>query len=79
MSFSVKIYYQPKFVDSFTLSNARIVCESGNKIGLRLKGYSHRFNVNFSANSLNFGEVKLDSTLNRVLTLYNNSDSDTEF
>jgi hypothetical protein len=55
MSYSVKVNYQPKFVDTTTLSNAKIICDSGNQINLNLKGYSHRFNVSFSANSLNFG------------------------
>lgn len=77
MSYSVKVNYQPRFVDSSTISSAKVICESGNQINLNLKGYSHKFNVNFSANSINFGEIKLDSTLNKVLTLYNNSDLDT--
>jgi len=73
MSYSVKILYQPRFVDSHTLSLAKLTCESGNQINFNLKGYSHKFNVTFSNSSINFGEIKLDATLNKVLTIYNNS------
>lgn len=79
MSYAVKVLYQPKFVDSHTLSLAKLSCESGNQVSLNLKGYSHKFNVTFSNNSINFGEIKLDSTLSKVLTIYNNSELDTEF
>jgi hypothetical protein len=77
MLYSVKVNYQPKFVDTFTLSGAKLQCESGNEVNLNLKGYSHRFNVTFSTNSINFGEIKLETTLNKVLTIYNNSELDT--
>lgn len=59
------------------LSEVQIICESGNTINLRLKGNSKKFNVSMSTNSINFGEVKLDSTLNKVLTFFNNSDLET--
>jgi hypothetical protein len=55
MSYSVKILYQPRFADAHTLSLAKLNCESGNQINLNLKGYSHKYNVTFSNNSLNFG------------------------
>ena len=55
MSYAVKVLYQPKFVDTNTLSLAKLMCESGNQINLNLKGYSHKFNVTFSSNSINFG------------------------
>ena len=79
MSYAVKVFYQPKFVDCNTLSTARLNCQSGNQVSLNLKGFSHKFNVTFSASSINYGEIKLDTALSRVLTIYNNSELDTEF
>jgi hypothetical protein len=55
MSYAVKINYQPKFVDATTINNFKMVCESGNKIDLSLKGHSNRFNVAFNSSSINFG------------------------
>jgi hypothetical protein len=73
MSYAVKVNYQPKFVDTTTINNFNMVCESGNKIDLSLKGQSIRFNVSFNASSINFGEIKLDGTSTKVLTISNNS------
>lgn len=73
MSYAVKVYYQPKFVDCQTISTAKVNCQSGNQLNLSLKGHSRRFNVAFSTQSINFGELKLDSSLSKVLTIYNNS------
>ncbi len=56
-----------------------MICESGNQFNLNLKGHSKKFNVSFNVNSINFGEIKLDSSLNKVLTITNNSELDTEF
>ena len=55
MSYAVKVFYQPKFVDCQTISTAKINCQSGNQINLSLKGYSKRFNVTFNTQSINFG------------------------
>jgi len=73
MSYSVKILYQPKFVDCQTISTAKVSCQSGNQLNLSLKGHSRRFNVAFNTQSINFGELKLDSSLSKVLTIFNNS------
>jgi hypothetical protein len=79
MTYSVKVNYAPKFVDFKTITNAKMICESGNQFNLNLKGHSKKFNVSFNVNSINFGEIKLDSSLNKVLTITNNSELDTEF
>ena len=42
-------------------------------------GHSSKFNVYFQQNSLNFGEIKLDSSSAKVLTIINNSEMETEF
>lgn len=55
MSFSVKVNYSPGFADTKTTANFKIKCDSGNEIGLSLRGHSHRFRVNFNTNSINFG------------------------
>ena len=73
MSYAVKVLYQPKFVDAHTLSVAKLNCVSGNQVSLNLKGYSHKFKVTLSSNSINFGEIKFDATVSKVLTIYNNS------
>jgi hypothetical protein len=75
----VRVGFVPSFADTVINANFRIVCESGNSVPLRLKGTVRRFNVAFSTTSLNFGEIKLDSSCTKVLTLSNNSELNTEF
>lgn len=55
----MKVSFTPGFVDTMTIGNFKVICESGNELPLTLKGHSRRFNVSFSANTINFGEVKL--------------------
>lgn len=79
MSLAVRVSYLPRFTDWRSIGNFNVQCESGNQLPLSLKGASRRFNVYFSASSINFGEVKLDTTSTRVLTLTNDSELDTDF
>jgi hypothetical protein len=79
MSLAVKVSYLPGFADWRSISNFSVQCESGNQLPLSLRGSSRRFNAYFSSNSLNFGEVKLDTTSTRVLTITNDSELDTDF
>ena len=79
MSFAVKISFSPTFVDTKVTANFKIVCESGNVIPLSLKAFSRRFNVGFNTDSINFGEIKLENTSTKVLTLTNNSELSTDF
>jgi hypothetical protein len=74
MSFSVKINYSPNFVDLKTINNFNLICDHGNQIPLSLKGNSKRFNVYFNTNSINFGEIKLENTSTKVLTISNDSE-----
>jgi hypothetical protein len=73
MSFSLKVNYTPGFPDYKTIGNFKLICQSGNEINLSLKGQSKRFKVSFNTNSINFGEIKLESSLNKVLTITNDS------
>ena len=73
----MKITFAPGFVDTRIIANFKVVCTSGNTLPLSLKGYSRRFNVAFNSNSINFGEIKLDNTCTKVLTLTNNSELST--
>lgn len=50
-----------------------MICENGNEQNLDCKGYSNRFQVYFTATSINFGEIKLDTSSNKVLTIMNDS------
>jgi hypothetical protein len=74
MSFAVKVNFTPQFVDAKTISNPMLITNSGNETKLSLKGYSSRFKVSFNTNSINFDEVKLEGTANRVLTITNDSE-----
>lgn len=78
-SLAVRVSYQPGFADWRSINNFRVRCENGNELGLTLRGSSRRFNVYLSTASLNFGEVKLESTATRVLTIVNDSELDTDF
>ena len=73
MSFSVKVNYTPNFVDVKTINNFTLLCDNGNKLPLNLKGNAKRFKVSFNTTSINFGEVKLENTSTKVLTISNDS------
>lgn len=79
MNFSVKFVYNPQFCDHDDISKFKMICESGNQIDLKCKGRSKRFSVTLSTQSLNFGEIKLDSFSNKVISLANTSELDAEF
>ena len=79
MSFALKVNFTPSFPDTKIIANFRVVCASGNQLPLSLKGYSKRFNVSFNTSSINFGEIKLDNTCTKVLTITNNSELSTEY
>ena len=44
-----------------------------------MQGSARRFNVHFSTNSINFGEIKLEHSCTKVLTITNESDLETDF
>lgn len=79
MSYSVKVNYTPSFVDCRTINNFTLVCNNGNQLPINLRGNSKRFNVYFNTSSLNFGEIKLENTSTKVLTITNDSELDTDF
>lgn len=55
MSFNVKIQYTPLFVNTKTINNFKMICESGNDVNLNIRGDSNSFNVYFNTSSINFG------------------------
>lgn len=69
----------PVFVDYKTINNFTLVCENGNQVPISLRGLSKRFNVYFSTSSINFGEIKLENTCTKVLTISNDSELETDF
>jgi hypothetical protein len=73
MSFSIKTIFTPGFADCNTTGNFKIACASGNELPLVLRGKSHRFKVSFNTTSINFGEVKLEGSCTKVLTINNDS------
>lgn len=57
----------------------KISSAAGNELQFSCKGEATGFEVELSAKSLNFGEVQLDSSTNRVVNVVNNSDLPTTF
>ena len=78
-SFALKLCYTPRFVDYEDISKFKMICESGNQIDLFLKGTSTKFSVALNTSSVNFGEVKLDCTSSKAITLTNSSELETDF
>lgn len=56
-----------------------MICQNGNQVAVTCKGQANKFNVFLQHNSLNFGQIKLDSSSSKVLTLINNSQLETEY
>jgi hypothetical protein len=72
-SFELKVSYLPSVYDMVNLTRFQINCEGGNELKLDCRGRAERFDVRFSTRSINFGEVKLEASSSRALTLTNNS------
>ena len=79
MNFSIKLLYTPQFCDHEDISKFKMICESGNQVDLKCQGRSKRFAVSLSAQSVNFGEIKLDNYSSKVISLANTSELDAEF
>ena len=73
MNFAVKVFYHPRFVEYDDIKSFKMICDSGNQADLNFKGRSINFDIAFSTNSINFGEVKLDSYSSKILTITNAS------
>ena len=57
----------------------KVESTSGNELRLYCQAKSASFDVRLSSRSINFGEVKLENTCSRAITLQNNSDGDTDY
>ena len=79
MNLSVKFVYTPQFCDHNDLTKFRMLCDSGNQVDINCQGKSKSFAVALSSQSINFGEIKLDTFSNRVISLANTSELDAEF
>ena len=73
-SFLVKVTYSPSIVNLISCTHYNIICTGGNTIQFESKGEASGLDIKLSADSINFGEIKLGSTTSRMLLLQNDSD-----
>lgn len=78
-SFELKINYLPLICNVSNLSRFRVHCEGGNELKIACRGYSSPFDVKLNTRSINFGEIKLESSLSRALTIVNSSELETTY
>ena len=60
--------------DLCSCTHFKIICEGGNEITVQCTGQSKGIDIKPSSTFVNFGEVRLGSSTNRLLTINNNSE-----
>lgn len=78
-SFVVVFKFQPKLVGVCSNAHYTIRSKGGNHISISCFGIGIGYDVHLSAKSMNFGEVSLGNTTNRLVNVVNNSDLATSF
>jgi hypothetical protein len=78
-SATVKFKFQPKLVGVCWNAHYSIRSKGGNYISISCFGLGIGYDVHLSAKSMNFGEVSLGNTTNRLVNVVNNSDLATSF
>ncbi|KAL4426641.1 hypothetical protein ABPG74_018719 [Tetrahymena malaccensis] len=78
-SFLVKVTYTPMVVDLISVVHYKVICPGGNDLVFACSGNAVGFDVRLSAQSINFGEVKIGNETSRLLTIQNMSDLPTSF
>lgn len=71
--------YNPTIANVISVTHFNIICEGGNTLNIECLGISMQYDVYLSTTSINFGEIKIDSTTSRLLTINNESDMPTTF
>jgi hypothetical protein len=78
-SFAIAFKFQPKLVGVCNNAHYTIRSKGGNYISISCFGVGIGYDVHLSAKSMNFGEVSLSNTTNRLVNVVNNSDLATSF
>lgn len=73
------VNYNPTMPGTFTCTQFQINVEGGNSLKFSCMGQALGNNVSLSTNSIQFGEVQIDQTTNRLLNIINDGDQPTSF
>lgn len=76
---TVTIKYTPTIPGVVSCAYYRVSSSAGNELKFSCKGEAVGFDVELSVKSLNFGEVQIENSTNRVVNVVNNSDLPTVF
>lgn len=61
--------------DLYSCCRFRLICQGGNSIDIQCQGQALQQSVRMSCSLVNFGEVKLGASTNRMISLYNDSET----
>ncbi|EAR97146.2 MSP (major sperm protein) domain protein (macronuclear) [Tetrahymena thermophila SB210] len=78
-SFLVSITYKPQVEGLCSIAHWKIEAPGGNSAQISAIGDAEGFNIRLSDQSINFGEVKIETEASRILTIYNDSDLPTKY
>jgi len=78
-SFLMKVKYEPTVVGQFSCTHFKVLVKGGNTEEFSCFGQALGVEVSLSAKSIQFGEVTLGKTTNRVLYVHNASSQDATF
>ena len=78
-SFLVKITFRPTVVSLISVAHFNIECPGGNLLTFECTGIAVGYEVQLSSMSINFGEVKINNSSSRLLTINNESETTTKY
>ncbi|KAL4441714.1 hypothetical protein ABPG74_008711 [Tetrahymena malaccensis] len=78
-SFLIAITYKPQVEGLCSIAHWKIEAPGGNSTQISAIGEAEGFNIRLSEQSINFGEVKIETEASRILTIYNDSDLPTKY
>ena len=75
----VTVNYTPQIAGVLSFTKFKVKSHAGNELQIVCKGQAKGYEVELSSKTVNFGEVQIDNTTNRLLNVINASDLPTSF
>lgn len=75
----LNITYKPTVLGLASIAHWKISAPGGNSAEVSAIGEASGFNVRLSEQTINFGEVKIETETSRILTITNDSDLPTKY
>ena len=78
-SFLIKITFKPTVVNLISVAHFSVECPGGNSLNFECSGVGTGYVVFLSTQSINFGETRLGAEKSHLLTIHNESETQTKY